>query len=130
MLTKPEASARAALADASGSEGRTMARATEWDVVVVGGANTDYLVKGPKLPSPGETVEGEEFQEAPGGKGANQAVAVARLGARVVLVARLGRDRRGDEMAARLAQEQVNTSHLVRDPEAPTGIALILVDQK
>lgn len=49
-----------------------------FDVVVVGGANTDYLVAGPSLPKPGSTVEGDEYQEAPGGKGANQAVAAAR----------------------------------------------------
>ncbi len=47
------------------------------DVVVVGGANTDFLVRGPSLPKPGSTVEGDEFQTAPGGKGANQAVAAA-----------------------------------------------------
>ena len=53
----------------------------KWDIVVVGGANFDYLVRGPRLPAPGDTVQGKEFQEAPGGKGANQAVAAARLGA-------------------------------------------------
>jgi ribokinase len=107
-----------------------MPRAIDWDVVVVGGANTDYLVKGPRLPRAGETVEGDVFQEAPGGKGANQAVAAARLGARVTLLARLGTDRRGDEMAARLAEEAVDTRHLVRDAEAPTGVALVLVDRE
>src|SRR5215210_4155811 len=53
-----------------------------WDVVVVGGANMDYLARGSRLPSPGDTVQGSEFQEAPGGKGANQAVAAARRRAR------------------------------------------------
>lgn len=67
--------------------------ASDWDIVVVGGANTDYLVRGPRLPRSGETVEGDTFQIAPGGKGANQAVAAARMGARVAMVARLGDER-------------------------------------
>ncbi len=66
-----------------------------WDIVVVGGANMDYLVRGKKLPKPGETVMGDRFQEAPGGKGANQAVAATRLGTRVALIARVGADERG-----------------------------------
>jgi ribokinase len=102
--------------------------AKQWDVVVVGGANWDYLVRGPKLPAAGETVPGNEFQEAPGGKGANQAVAVARLGARVAFVARIGNDRRGDLILDRLADESVNTEFVVRDPVEPTGIALVMVD--
>jgi ribokinase len=65
------------------------------DVVVVGGANTDYLVRGEHLPRRGETLEGEVFQESVGGKGANQAVAVARLGCRAGLIARVGDDERG-----------------------------------
>lgn len=62
----------------------------DWDVVVVGGANIDYLALGPTLPEPGATVRGSQFQTAPGGKGANQAVAAARLGARTALLARVG----------------------------------------
>src|SRR5712671_4270697 len=73
-----------------------------YDVVVVGKANVDYLVRGPRLPTPGQSVNGDAFQEAAGGKGANQAVAAARLGARVALVARVGRDARGDAVLARL----------------------------
>src|ERR671936_138288 len=93
-----------------------------WDVVVVGGANTDFLVRGPRLPAPGETVVGGEFQEAPGGKGANQAVAAARLGARVAFVGRVGADRRGDELLARLAAEGVDTRRVRRGADAPTGV--------
>ena len=98
-------------------------------VVVLGGANNDYLVRGPKLPGPGETVEGDAFQEAPGGKGANQAVAVARLGARVAFVGRIGRDRGGDDLLSRLKAEAVETRYVVRDPAAPTGVALIFVGE-
>lgn len=106
-----------------------MTEQAEWDVVVVGGANTDYLVRGAKLPAAGETSEGEDFQEAPGGKGANQAIAAARLGARVAFVARIGDDARGESLLSRLQAEGVETRYIVRDPTAPTGVALIMVDQ-
>jgi ribokinase len=107
-----------------------MTRSMEWDVVVVGSANTDFSVRGPKLPAAGETVGGEEFHEGAGGKGANQAVAAARLGARTALVARVGRDRRGDELLRGLAAEGVDLRHVAHDPDAPTGAAIIMVDRK
>ena len=107
-----------------------MTRDGQWDVVVVGSVNTDFLIRGPKLPSPGETVLGDAFHEGPGGKGANQAVAAARLGGRTALVARLGRDRRGDELADGLKAEGVDLRHVGRDAEAPTGAAVILVDRR
>jgi ribokinase len=100
-----------------------------WDIVVVGGANMDYLVRGPKLPRPGETVQGDFFQEAPGGKGANQAVAAARLGARVALVARVGADERAKVILKRLKDEGVDTKHVTRDQEHLTGVALVLVGE-
>jgi ribokinase len=101
-----------------------------WDVVVLGGANMDYLARGPSLPGPGDTVQGEDFQEAPGGKGANQAVAAARLGAHVALIARVGGDARGAVMLEHLAAEGVDSRHIIRDPDAPTGVAVIQVDQR
>jgi ribokinase len=79
-----------------------------YDVVVIGGVNTDYLVKGERLPARGETLQGEVFQAAPGGKGANQAVAVARLGCRVALIARVGEDDRGEAILRQLAAEGVD----------------------
>ncbi len=97
------------------------------DVAVVGKANIDYLVRGPRLPVPGQSVNGDVFQEAAGGKGANQAVGAARLGARVSLVARVGRDARGDAVLAALRDEGVGTRQVTRDPEEPTGIALCQV---
>lgn len=97
------------------------------DVLVVGGANTDYLVRGPALPRPGSTVEGDEFQEAPGGKGANQAVAAARLGASVAFVGRVGAGRRGRTLLARLAQEGVGITGVVEDSETASGVALVMV---
>lgn len=106
-----------------------MAKSTDWDVVVLGGANTDYLVRGPRLPAPGETLEGVEFLEAPGGKGANQAVAAARLGARVAFVSRLGNDVRGEVLIRHLHSEGVDTQFVTRDDASPTGVALIMVDE-
>jgi ribokinase len=98
------------------------------DVVVVGGANTDYLVRGQTLPGPGSTVDGDEFQEAAGGKGANQAVAAARLGARVAFVARVGGDARGRAILATLESEGVDVQHVIADDDAETGVALVMVD--
>jgi ribokinase len=99
------------------------------DVVVIGGANTDYLVRGPRLPRAGETVTGDKFEaEDAGGKGANQAVAVARLGARVAFVGRVGADDRGRALLRRLEKEGVDVSHVAKDKRTPTGVALINVD--
>jgi ribokinase len=100
----------------------------ELDVVVVGGANTDFLVRGPSLPKRGRSVQGDTFQQGPGGKGANQAVAAARLGATVALVARIGPDDRGDAILSRLSDERVDASAVLRDPETETGAVLVMVD--
>ena len=87
----------------------------------------DYLVRGKKLPKPGETVMGDRFQEAPGGKGANQAVAATRLGTRVALIARVGADERGSTIIKRLKDEGVETKYIVKDEGEATGIALVFV---
>ncbi|MGA2616668.1 MAG: ribokinase [Thermoguttaceae bacterium] len=99
-------------------------------IVVIGSVNTDMVVKGRRLPAPGETVTGGRFFLAPGGKGANQAVAAARLGARVTLVAKVGRDMFGDQAVANFQQEGIDTDAILRDPQQPTGVALILVDDQ
>lgn len=96
-------------------------------VLVIGGANYDFLVKGSKLPAVGDTVIGDELDEAPGGKGANQAVAAARLGARTAFVGRVGRDERGTRVLEALRAERVDTSACVEDGGAATGVALVLV---
>ena len=98
-----------------------------FDVVVVGKANMDFLVRGPRLPGPGMSVNGDAFQEAPGGKGANQAVGAARLGARVALVAHVGDDVRGAAVVAALRLEGVEVGHVSRDPSAATGVGLCQV---
>ena len=97
-------------------------------IVIVGSANTDLIVRADRIPSPGETVLGGEFRIVSGGKGANQAVAVARLGGDALFVARIGTDLFGDELMARYTAEKMDTSHVVRDSQAPTGVALITVD--
>lgn len=93
----------------------------------MGSSNTDLVVETAALPAPGETVLGKDLLTAAGGKGANQAVAAARLGAQVTLVARLGADMFGDRALAGLKAEGIATDHVVRDPSRPTGAALIIV---
>ncbi|QAT82215.1 ribokinase [Corallococcus coralloides] len=97
-------------------------------IVVVGGVATDYLVRGPSLPEPGGSAEGDVFQEALGGKGANGAVAAVRLGARASLVARVGTDGRGLRQVALLEREGVALEGVVPDPNAPSGAVLVMVD--
>jgi ribokinase len=99
-------------------------------IVVIGSVNTDMVVKSRRLPAPGETVTGGQFVLAAGGKGANQAVAAARLGARVTLIAKVGRDMFGDQAIAQYQREGILTDGILRDPEHATGVALILVDEK
>jgi ribokinase len=99
-----------------------------YDVVVVGKANVDYLARGPRLPCSGEGVNGDAFQEGCGGKGANQAVGAARLGAAVALVARVGEDSRGAAVLSALAAEGVDVRHVSRDRASHTGVALCHVD--
>jgi ribokinase len=96
------------------------------DVVVVGSINVDLVVSVPRLPRPGETVLGGEFARHMGGKGANQAVAAARAGARVHMVGAVGRDDYGRESVAALTAEGVDIAG-VRTLDAPTGVALIAV---
>jgi len=96
-------------------------------VVVVGSSNTDMIVQVKDLPRPGETVLGGEFMTAAGGKGANQAVAAARAGARVTLVARVGNDAFGTEALRNLRTAGVDVAQVSRDPAAPSGVALVLV---
>src|SRR5438067_12016848 len=107
-----------------------MAGMNGWDVVVLGGANTDYTVRGPALPKPGETIEGDLFLEGAGGKGVNQAVAAARLGARVALISRVGADAEGDAVLAALEAERVDARSVARGAAARTGGALIHIDRR
>ncbi len=96
-------------------------------IVVIGSLNMDLTVRAPRLPRPGETVLGTEFYQEPGGKGGNQAVAAARLGGRVRMAARVGRDAFGATLRVSLEKEGVDTG-AVGISEAHSGIALIVVD--
>ena len=95
-------------------------------LTVVGSVNLDLVARCERLPQPGETVTDATFERIPGGKGANQAVAAARLGADVTFVGCVGNDAFADEALAALAEAGVELE--VERAEAPTGVALILVD--
>ena len=94
----------------------------------MGSTNTDMVIKTSKLPQPGETILGGDFLMNPGGKGANQAVAAARLNGRVTLVAKTGEDLFGLQTKKQLLSENLNCDYLFSDPVSPSGIALITVD--
>lgn len=98
-------------------------------VTVVGSFNTDLSVRTPHMPVRGETILGGPFTTGPGGKGANQAVAAARLGAEVSMLVKLGQDVFGDLAAQNLAREGIRPEFVLRSAESHTGVAFIIVDQ-
>ena len=101
-------------------------------IVVLGSTNTDMVVTGQKIPVPGETVTGGRFLMNPGGKGANQAVAVARLApedTRCVFIAKVGDDLFGSDSRARFESDGI-VPRLIVDPETPSGVAVIMVDEQ
>lgn len=102
---------------------------THPEIVVVGSLNLDIVVRVPHQPAPGETVLGGDSIWNPGGKGANQAVAAARLGRRVAMVGRIGEDEAGRVLLASLDREGVDHSRVVAE-DSPTGLALIAVDEQ
>lgn len=97
-------------------------------IVVVGSINMDLVARMRRLPRPGETVSGSDFQTIPGGKGANQAVAAARLGARVAMIGRVGQDVFGQSLVQSLQSYGVDTEHVLRT-EGSSGVALIGVEE-
>ena len=99
-------------------------------IFVVGSANTDMVVKAAKLPLPGETLLGGTFFMNAGGKGANQAVAAARLGGNVTLISKVGNDIFGKQTIEGLQKENINTDYVFVDKDAPSGIALIMVNDE
>lgn len=98
------------------------------NIVVVGSCNTDMVIKSDRLPVPGETVLGGAFMMNPGGKGANQAVAIARLGGNVKFVAKTGNDLFGKQAVELYEEENINTDNMFSDNNLPSGVALIMVD--
>ena len=97
-------------------------------VVVFGSINMDLVARVSRLPSPGETLTGHAFQTFPGGKGANQAVACARLGAETKMVGRVGGDQFGEVLIERLKAENVEITHVGIDVDIPSGVAQITVN--
>lgn len=98
------------------------------NILVIGSLNADLVIRAPRFPAPGETIHGEDLVTFPGGKGANQAVAVARLGARVAMVGRVGNDVFGANLIDNLTQNHVDVKQIITDESTPTGTAVIIVD--
>jgi len=98
-------------------------------IVVMGSSNTDMIIKVPRIPRPGETITGGKFSMAAGGKGANQAVAAARSGGRVTLIARVGNDLFGETAIEDFAADGIDVHCVLKDGEAPSGTALIFVGE-
>lgn len=99
-------------------------------IVVVGSLNMDLVARSPRLPNPGETLLGSDFRTFPGGKGANQAVAAARVGGIVSMIGRVGVDDFGAALLGNLAANGVNAANVRRDPDYPSGVALITVSDE
>ncbi len=98
------------------------------NILIIGSSNTDMVIKTNKIPVPGETILGGTFLMNPGGKGANQAVAAARLGGKVTFITKCGIDLFGAQAIDLLMQEGIDTRYIVKDHELPSGVALITVD--
>lgn len=98
------------------------------NIIVIGSCNTDMVIKVDHLPVPGETVLGGSFMMNPGGKGANQAVAAARLKGNVCFIAKTGNDLFGKRSIEQYEEEGLHIEHIYTDPNLPSGVALIMVD--
>ena len=99
-------------------------------ILIVGSSNTDMVIKTKTFPAPGETILGGRFLMNAGGKGANQAVAAARLGGLVTFVGKIGDDLFGKQAVQQLKDEGINVDFMSVDSEHPSGVALITVDSK
>jgi ribokinase len=99
-------------------------------ILVIGSSNTDMVIKTEKLPCPGETIVSGTFLVNPGGKGANQAVAAARLGGEITFITKRGNDLFGNQSVGLLMREAIDTQYVVKDTEHPSGVALITVDSR
>ncbi|MHC4739815.1 MAG: ribokinase [Planctomycetota bacterium] len=97
-------------------------------ITVVGSSNMDLVVKSERIPVTGETILGGDFVMVPGGKGANQAVAAARLGADVFFIAKLGDDIFGSQSLTNFKKVGINTAYVTQTKQAPSGVALINID--
>ena len=97
-------------------------------VLIIGSSNMDLNIYSQRLPNAGETVTGGTFKQFLGGKGANQAVASVRSGAKTTFIAKIGNDGFGDQMIARFTKEGIETTHIIRDSQEASGVAFILID--
>lgn len=97
-------------------------------ILVIGSSNTDMIIKSERFPDPGETILGGDFYMLPGGKGANQAVAAARLGGEVSFICRVGDDQFGKRSIQVYQEEHISTDNIIIDPEERSGVALISVN--
>ena len=99
------------------------------DISVLGIFVADISFSGPKIPSVGETILGNRYNVVPGGKGCNQAVAIARLGAKVNFISKIGKDTYGDLALNTLSKNKIDTASIIQDKNLQTGVAGILVDK-
>src|SRR5258706_16455029 len=97
-------------------------------ITVVGSFNMDLFIEAPRFPAPGEAILGKNFRRASGGKGANQALAIARMGLPASMIGAVGQDAFGDEMLVNLQTVGVNTIGVVRRADVPSGTAMIVLD--
>jgi ribokinase len=98
-------------------------------IFVIGSSNTDMIIQLDRLPVPGETIIGGKFSTAPGGKGANQAVAAARAGGKVTFISRVGSDMFGDQALKGFEKDGMDVSYISRDDNEPSGVALIFIGE-
>jgi ribokinase len=110
----------------------TTSMAKTKSILVIGSSNTDMVIKAEQFPLPGETILGGKFFMFPGGKGANQAVAAARLGGTgtVTFITKIGNDVFGHQALQQFEKEGIRCEHVISDPDNPSGVALITVDAK
>ena len=99
------------------------------DIMIIGSINMDLVTKVDHIPKVGETILGTSFSQIPGGKGANQAVAVARLGASIKMIGKVGHDSSGEILLNKLREDNVGTQYIASDSNEPTGTALITVEE-
>src|SRR5687768_14395700 len=99
-------------------------------IVVIGSTNVDMVVKAHHIPVPGETVLGGAFFMNPGGKGANQAVSIARLGGNVSFISKVGNDIFGQQAIQSFHQAGIDVEFILTDDQAPSGVALITLDEQ
>lgn len=98
-------------------------------VCVLGSTNMDLVLKVKNMPREGETILSKEFEKIPGGKGANQAVAAKRCGAKVYMISKIGKDENGEYLKQKLVEDEIDVNNIFIDEKEPTGMAMIMVNE-